>query len=411
MKYILLTVSLVLSACQSLPGLPAPGFSVAAVSPTRVWPGQSGTATLTLVRTGGHSAPVTMTAQSPLPGLDAVVTTSGTLITVQLSAAADLPPQGLVPVELVLSDGVKEQKVWVPVEIGDVIDREQRRLNDVRALAGLRAVSFQPLGSMNCWLHSRYATLNQTRGHTEDLTLPYATPGGLACAEQSNVMSFAPTVAELQAKTTVVDVLITAPFHAVGMLDKGLGSSAIGQYVRTQPLSGGYHPAGAAITVSDRALVKEKNVTFPGAGTRTDLLQYAGGEWPDPLTPCAGFSAAAGLPLIVTTTADTDTTVSQASVRVGGVPVEVCAYGSAQYVNTTDAPGNYTSGPAAAQDVGRRILKGSGAVFVIPREPLAPDATVDAEVTINGERHAWSFTTAPAGSLRPHQVRPQVRVE
>lgn len=401
-------LSLLLTACQQ-PAAPTPEVTVASPAPARVWPGADSTVTLQLERSGGHTAPVTLTVQSPLPGLSAAVTTVGTQVNVHLQASASLPPQGYVPVALTVTDGTRTRTVRLPVEVGNVIDREQRRLNDLRASAHLPGVPFDVQGSMNCWLHGRYAVHNKTLGHTEDLSLPYASADGRACAEQSNVMGYAPTLDDLRRKTDVVDVLIGAPFHAMGMLDRNLRGSAIGLYADPTPQPGGYHLAGGAVTVSDRPGNSAQTLQYPGDGAVTDLLTYGGGEWPDPLTPCAGFTGVTGLPLFVMSTPATETTATRPVVRVSGSAVAACAYGSAQYVNTTDAPGNYTGGPVSAQDMGRRILKGQGAVIVIPRDPLPPGATVEVEVSVNGQRHAWSFTTAQEGTLRPqrqHGSRP-----
>lgn len=407
----LLLTACLLTACQQPSGPPTPDFSVQAPAPARVWPGTNSTMTLRLTRTGGHEAPVTLTVQSPLPGLNATVKTAGEQVEVHLQASGDLPLQGYVPVALTATDGTLTRSVRLPVEVGDVIDREQRRLNDLRRSAHLPAVPFDVPGSMNCWLHGRYAVHHNARGHTEDLSLPHATPEGRTCAEQSNVMWHAPTLNELRRNTDVIDFLISAPFHAMGMLDRNLRSSAVGLYVRTTALPGGYFPAGSAVTVSDRPGNSAQTVHYPGDGAVTDLLSYGGGEWPDPLTPCAGFTGTTGLPLFVMTTPGTETTATLPSVQVDGKAIPACAYGSAQYVNTTDSAGNYTGGPVSAQEIGRSILKAQGAVIVIPRTPLPAGATVKAAVTVNGHLHAWSFTTAAQGSLRPQQLHRERRLD
>ncbi|WP_158679964.1 hypothetical protein [Deinococcus sp. NW-56] len=125
------------------------------------------------------------------------------------------------------------------------------------------------------------------------------------------------------------------------------------------------------------------------------LGRYNGGEWPDPLTACPEFqSGSTGLPLIVATFSAVETTATEASLTVDGQAVPVCAYGSTQYVNTKDAPGNYVGGYRSAQDIGRSLLKSSGAVFVIPKQPLEPGRTYQASVKVNGQSIAWSFKTA-----------------
>lgn len=113
--------------------------------------------------------------------------------------------------------------------------------------------------------------------------------------------------------------------------------------------------------------------TFPAAGAPVDLNQYHGGEWPNPLTSCDGYAPEfTGLPLLVITHVRGNTTATGAALSVDGQDLKVCAYGSTQYINTTDPPERYSSGLVGAQEIGRSLLSGYAAVFLIPKVPLTP---------------------------------------
>jgi hypothetical protein len=145
-------------------------------------------------------------------------------------------------------------------------------------------------------------------------------------------------------------------------------------------------------------------VTFPAAQATTDLAAYSGGEWPDPLAPCPGYvSWDTGLPLVVETNQPGDTAAADARLQVDGQDVPVCAYGSTQYVKADDP---------ATQNYARNLLRGYGAVFVIPRTKLQAGKTYDAQVSVNGRLVAWQFRTAAAlrpATLQDAGTRQQVR--
>ena len=90
--------------------------------------------------------------------------------------------------------------------------------------------------------------------------------------------------------------------------------------------------------------------------------------------------------------------VCKVSFTGNGVSVPVCAYGSAQFVDTTDRILMYRDGPRRFQDIGQSILRDSGAVFVIPKVPLTPSTTYAVQFKVNGEEVAWRFSTTTTSS-------------
>lgn len=397
-----------LSGCGVVENLTTTPVTVAAVSAQHLAPGASVSVPIDVTlagRAGGQD--VQLSVQSADAAL-VTATLEGRTLT--LRAAAGALPQGLVPVTVTAQVGEDTATRRIGVEIGSRISAEFARFNAVRAQAGLRAVVFDDEASMNCWLHGRYSVLNGAAGHNEDASLPYATPQGLNCAANSNLSWNTLPVAKLAGSTSATDTLFSVPFHAAGMLHSGQTHVGIGSYARPYPNDARYVQTGSGITsIRPEGAGAGAPVTFPGNGQETDLAQYPGGEWPNPLTSCAGFDPrSTGLPLVVASRIFGDTTATDATLSVeGGGSVEVCAYGSTQYVNTTDAPGNYVGGPRSAQDIGRSILKGYGAVFVIPRAPLVAGKTYRVSVTVNGTPVTWSFRTA--ATLRPQTLaRPGV---
>ncbi|GGL11384.1 hypothetical protein [Deinococcus radiotolerans] len=372
-------------------------------------PGASGTVTLTYTLPAGTAdRDARLSVSSPDPSL---VTASLEGRTVTITAAPTAPEQGLIPVTVKIEAAGKTAEMRIPVEVGTVISQEYQRFNALRAQAGLTAHTLDLAGSMNCWLHGRYTVTLGRNEHTEDPAQPFATPEGQQCAERSGLI-MGPNAAHTVNSTPAVDGLITAPFHALGLLQPDTTLVAIGRYAQVQ---GDPTLISRASAVGTSRVVAAGSTTlvstFPAAGATVDLNQYHGGEWPNPLTSCDGYAPeSTGLPLLVITHVRGDTTATGAALSVDGQDLEVCAYGSTQYVNTTDPPGRYSSGLVGAQEIGRSLLSGYGAVFLIPKVPLTPGKTYAARVTVNGQTVSWSFRVA--STLRPlsQDATPPVRL-
>jgi hypothetical protein len=396
-RVLLLPLLLILSACtSSFPFAPESDAlpTLSGLTRVRLVPGQPLAVPLTITAPKNGTAITTVTASSPTDLVSVQI--DGAVLTLQ--AGRTVLPQGLIPITVTVQTGEKSVSVRVPVEIGDIVEREFQRFVAVRAQAGLGPVIFDENDSMNCWLHGRYSVVNNIMGHTEDPTLSFFSNEGRDCANTSNLSSMHLTNDRLDQATPSTDQLFTAPFHAVGMLNPDQRSVGIGLFA--QAVNNRLVQTRGGITSRGGVRGTGTLVTFPGTGTTTDFLHYAGGEAPDPLTPCPGIDAqTAGLPLIAMLSTDVETTASQASLTVDGQAVPVCAYGSTQYTNALPAPISYLDGPVSQQDVGRRQLRGNGAVFMIPQQPLLPGRHYQASVTINDTPVRWSFSTAPVSRL------------
>ena len=331
-----------------------------------------------------------LSVSSPIPDvLNATIT--GNTLTLQASATA--VSQGLIPVAVTVTAGTSTATVRVPVEIGTAIQNGYARFNALRTQANLNPVTFDDNASMNCWLHGRYSLVNNVLEHTEDLTLPFSSVDGRNCASTSNISYYGGLPIANQGTVPFVDGLFTGPFHTVGMMRSDQVSVGIGAFARPNSQSSSYFDIGGGITsIGGRATP----AMFPGNGATTDLSILSIAEHPNPIASCSGFDLTKqpGLPLVVMTGTYGDTTASNATVTEDGMPVTVCAYGSTQYTNTIDPPLVYVTGPVSAQDVGQSILKGYGAVFIVPQKPLNPGKTYAVSVNVNGQPISWTFKTS-----------------
>ncbi len=126
---------------------------------------------------------------------------------------------------------------------------------------------------------------------------------------------------------------------------------------------------------------------FPAQGQTTPILEYHGGDWPNPLATCPGYQPPTGPAIILQLGADPDGNapgVSSHSIQRAGQPVEHCALDAQTYAAV--------GGPEGV--AGSRLLREAGAIMLIPREPLAPGANYSVFITAGQRPHSWSFTAA-----------------
>jgi hypothetical protein len=115
-------------------------------------------------------------------------------------------------------------------------------------------------------------------------------------------------------------------------------------------------------------------------------------EWPDPLTACSGYARPAGFPVTLEVGANVDAKLGAYRLTRDGkssadspANVEACGFDASSYSNPE----------AAAQQRGRDILHGFGAVVIIPRARLDRGAGYTISMTVNGWEYKWTFSTAP----------------
>ncbi len=228
-------------------------------------------------------------------------------------------------------------------------------------------------------LHATYMVKNDMIGHSEDPANPWYTPEGDAAARNSNVM-----VSSLVSTTDqyAVDLWMTAPFHAVGILDPELHATGFGSY---READGGWQ-MGAGLDVlrglGDIPASVRYPIVWPSDGSTIHLTSYSS-EYPDPLTSCPGYTSPAGLPLIVQIGPGNQTpTVTDHWLMRGTVPIEHCVFDETSYTNAD----------GSQQSLARSVLNSRDAIVMIPRTPLLSGATYSASITVNGQTITWSFS-------------------
>lgn len=247
-------------------------------------------------------------------------------------------------------------------------------LNHWRAIAGVGPVQYNPTASWGAQLHANYLqhhTLNATTAHDEKPGQAGYTPEGRTAAQRSVVAGY-PTGT---GSGTVVEGLISAPLHALGMLHPELRSVGWGA-------SEG--PQGARFVMdvtSGRGAnwAPSRTVTFPGNGSTSTLRTLSNQEWPNPLSPCAGYKHPVGMAVIAMFPQRSG--VAMASLTHQGSPVEICWYNHSRYTN----PDTHS------QNMGSVALARQNAVLMIPRHPLQP-GTYQATVQRDSGTHTWQFT-------------------
>ena len=185
-----------------------------------------------------------------------------------------------------------------------------------------------------------------------------------------------------------LDNWMMGPFHRLWILNPRLRRVGYGEFcekrycVAALDLGSGAAPAaGPASQASPIVFPADKSIT---------TLNSLNGEWPNPLTACAGFSAPAGLPATIALGAMVDAKLSEYQLMRDGHGVESCGVDADTYQNPV----------AAEQERGRAILREQGAAMLIPRYPLVA-GHYTASATLNDHAYQWSFIIAPGKGSPP----------
>lgn len=248
-------------------------------------------------------------------------------------------------------------------------------VNYYRAMSGLSPVAEDPTLSAGARNHSRYMIGNGVIAHDEVDGAPFWTTSGDNAGNRGNVAvsSSASTTARRH-----VELWMTGPFHAIGILRSQLRTVGYGQF--DDPAASPWR-SGATLNIIDGldlgAPRPTTPVLFPGDGMTTSLTQFIA-ESPNPLTFC-GWTGTAGLPILALMPESTPAAGARI-VTANGTELETCVLTTAN-----------TSG------VARDILDGDNAVVVIPRRVLAPDS-YHVEITTPSGVTSWSFTVDPAAA-------------
>ena len=135
-------------------------------------------------------------------------------------------------------------------------------------------------------------------------------------------------------------------------------------------------------------------VEFPPDGSTVGLQSYDGGDYPDPLAACPGYTAPTGAPISIQLGEgygpDGSLEVESDSVTRDGIEIESCLITAA----------SYSGGNADQTELGKNGLERIGAAVIIPREPLAP-GHYQVALKEAGKLYQWRFTVAaPAAPVQ-----------
>lgn len=243
-------------------------------------------------------------------------------------------------------------------------------VNAYRAMSGLDAVTANAAWSAEGAAHSCYMLQNGI-SHDEVPGNPGYTPGGDVAGNSGNVAVSSAITADARDH---IDLWMTGPFHAIGILRHNLTESGFGLCAEddtpTVWRSGGTLDVIRGIDYGRPR--PSTPIVFPGDGATVSLTRFIT-EFPDPMAMC-GWTGTAGLPLIAMMPND----ISTASATLTGPngPIETCVL---HENNVSDAT-------AAA------IMRGDNAVVVMPRDPL-DDGSYTASVSTDSGSTTWSFNT------------------
>ncbi len=131
-----------------------------------------------------------------------------------------------------------------------------------------------------------------------------------------------------------------------------------------------------------------KPIEFPPSGMPFPSRAERSGEFPDPLSSCRGYANPVGVPIILELGAPMqgdEVKVSSGSLDDDGTPVDTCTFDGSSYVNRD----------GWQQEQMRRGLGISGAVVMIPKNPLQPGHTYTVNIVADSQPYTWSFSIAP----------------
>ena len=249
-------------------------------------------------------------------------------------------------------------------------------VNTYRTMSGLGTVGANQTWSNEATAHSCYMLQNGIT-HDEIPGRPGYTPGGDIAGNSGNVAVSSSLSATAR---NHIDLWMTGPFHAIGILRHNLVTSGFGlcnqEVAATNWRSGGTLDVIRGI---DGARPRPSTpIVFPGNGATVPLNAFVA-EYPNPMTMC-NWTGSAGLPLIAMMPGDV--TSANSTITGPNGPMETC----------TLHEGN------AGDPTARAILGGDNAIVVMPRQILV-DGTYTVTVNSDGGNVTWSFSVDKDGPL------------
>ena len=258
-------------------------------------------------------------------------------------------------------------------------------VNVYRAQSGLSPVTDNAAWSVGTRDHSCWMLLNGI-AHDEAPGTPGYTVAGDAAGNSGNVAVSSNSSATPR---SYIDLWMTGPFHAIGLLRSSLQQVAFGMCASPPSPTNTQWRSGATLDVARgnnwSAPKPASPIVFPGNGATTSLTRFVA-ESPDPRSFCGWGAQQVGLPLIALM--PSEVTYANATLTGPSGDIPTCV------LNKTN-----TNGTASA------ILGGDNAVVVVPAAPLVA-GTYTVAVTSNGGNVTWSFNVDPNAELTAAPAAP-----
>jgi uncharacterized protein YkwD len=268
-------------------------------------------------------------------------------------------------------------------------------VNWLRSLGGLPAVTENAEWSYGDWLHARYMVKNDYIGHDEDSNNPwFSVEGAQAAASSDAMVSGDLNTTDIEA----IDMWMSGPFHGLGIIDPALTATGFGSY---READGGWE-MGACLDVIRGLGSIPPSITFPlfwpGDSGTMPYTSFNGGEWPDPLSSCSGYTIPSGPPIYLQIGSSNQVpSVSAHSFQQAGSPLDHCVFDET----------NYSNPDSNAQNRGRAVLNMRDAIVLMPRNPLISGLTYTVSITNSGTMYTWSFTVT--GTLYHYGTNTEIR--
>ena len=225
--------------------------------------------------------------------------------------------------------------------------------------------------------------------HSENPASPYSTPEGTKYGAGDIAWSYNP-------KVSAIDLWMTGPFHAIGILRENL--KRVG-YGREKVAPNGTYPDSyvanlAIIAGLDPLNSRTKNILFPGDKSIAYLNNFVG-ENPEPRESCIGdYKKFTGLPifasLLVEPTKDLTVRLTTPSGNVISDENQLCVVDEF----------NFTSSDAIYGPAGKAIIASDHLVLIIPKDPL-DSGTYKVSINQGGRANIdWSFSYIDAPEVK-----------
>ena len=265
-----------------------------------------------------------------------------------------------------------------------------RPLNAARKIAGLPAVTADPVLNAGNTAHARYLLAKYGERvfdiggeiHTEDPADPGYSEAGSKAAQSSNIAARPIVDGRLPTPAEAIDGWLQTPFHQLWVLNPNLAKAGYGEACNGKACVEVLDILSDVPAMTAKANPLPTPIEFPPANS-TFTLKTLESEWPDPLASCPGFEPPAGFPITLQLGSFVPVRLSHFSLvrnDPAKTPLEVCAFTAESYAN-----------PDSSQvEKVQEVMRMFGAVALIPRFPLQPGSYTVSMTT--DREYTWSFS-------------------